>query len=167
LHRLERAFGQGDDLAGRSGRPVGREGEHQQENAMTDEAMQRAEELPLDAQPTADLVREALDETRELVRLEVALAREELTAEITRAKAGAIALGTAGALAVSGFTMFMVTIALAFSLSWLAALLIGVILLAMAGAVGYGGYKAMPRKPLGETRERLGANLKQLKERIA
>jgi hypothetical protein len=171
LHRLQRALAQDETLHDDPVVQSVERGEHQQEGAMTDETLPRVEARVegrrVEAEPTAELVREALDDTRELVRLEVALAREELTAEITRAKAGAIALGTAGALAVSAFTMFMVAIAVAFDLPWLAALLVGVILLATSAAIGYGGYRAMPRKPLGETRERLEADLKQLKERIA
>jgi hypothetical protein len=132
-------------------------------DGMTDEAMSRVE----GGEPTVQLVREALDETRELVRLEVALAREELKGELTRAKAGAIALGTAGGLGVSAFTMFVVAVAVAFALSWLAALVLGALLLMTAGAIGYAGYKAMPRKPLGETKGRIRSDLDKLKERIA
>ncbi len=118
-------------------------------------------------EPTADLIREALDETRDLVRLEVALAREELKAELTQAKTGGFALGSAAAAGIAAFTMFMVTIALAFAIKWLAALIIGGVLLAMAGALALGGWKLMPKEPLGETRERIGSDLKQLKERVA
>jgi hypothetical protein len=134
---------------------------------MTDEATPRREEHHVEAEPTAELVREALDDTRELVRLEVALAREELRGELTRAKAAALALGTAGVLGVSAFTMFVVAAAVAFSLSWLAALILGVVLLVTAVAIGFAGYKAMPRKPLGATKDRIQSDLKQLKERIA
>ena len=134
---------------------------------MTDQTMERAEARVGTAEPTAALVREALDETRDLVRLEVALAREELKAELARAKAAGVALGAAGGLSIAAFTMFMATIALAFSMMWLAALLIGAILMLLAGAMGLAGWRALPRKPLGETKERLESDLKQLKERIA
>jgi hypothetical protein len=118
-------------------------------------------------EPTTDLIREALDETRELVRLEVALAREELKGELTQAKTGGFALGSAASAGIAAFTMFMVTIALAFSMKWLAALIIAGILLALACALGLGGWKLMPKQPLGATRERIGSDLKQLKERVA
>jgi hypothetical protein len=134
---------------------------------MTDETMKTAEGRVDVTEPTAALVREALDETRDLVRLEVELAREELKAELSRAKTSGVALGAAGALSIAGFAMFMVAIATAFSRTWLAALLIGAILTLLAGAAGLGGWKALPRKPLGETKERLESDLKQLKERIA
>ncbi len=120
-----------------------------------------------DQEPTAQLIREAVDETRQLVRLEVALAREELKAELTKARAGAIAVGAAGAAALCALTLFLVTIALAFGSPWLAALIIGAIVLTLAAAIGLGGWKMLPKRPLGETRERLESDLKQLKERIA
>jgi hypothetical protein len=118
-------------------------------------------------EPTAVLIREALDETRDLVRLEIALAREELKAEMAHAKLGGVSLGSAAAAAVSSFTMFMVAIALAFHRSWLAALIIGGILLFMSVAMGFAGWVSLPKKPLAETRERIESDLKQLKERVA
>jgi hypothetical protein len=118
-------------------------------------------------EPTAELIREALDETRDLVRLEIALAREELKAEIAHAKLAGVALGSASAAAISAITMFMVAIALAFGRSWLAALIIGGILLCMSAAMGFAGWVALPKKPLVETRERIESDLRQLKERVA
>jgi hypothetical protein len=47
------------------------------------------------------------------------------------------------------------------------ALVLGVSLAVLAGAIGLGGWKGIPRKLLGETRERIESDLKQLKERIA
>ncbi len=136
---------------------------------MGDESMPRAGEhlQQGEAEPTAELLREALDETRELVRLEVALAREELTAELSLAKAAVACIGAAGALVVSGVTLMLAAIALAFTKAWIVSLVIGGILVVLAGAIGFGGWKSIPRKLLGETRERIGSDLKQLKERIA
>jgi hypothetical protein len=187
LHRLERALADGqadllgDDLAVRSVM----QREEREENVMPDEITQsdanvttsdgafpapagtRSAPDERDDEPTTKLLREALDETRELVRLEIALAREETKGELRQAKAGAMALGSAAAAAVASFTMFMVAIALAFSVAWLTSLIIGVILLASAGGLAFAGYKALPTKPLAETKERLESDLKQLKERIA
>jgi hypothetical protein len=122
---------------------------------------------PGDAQgePTPQLVREAFDEMRELVRLEVAMARQEVQEELTRAKAAGVALGGAGALAIAALAMFLVAFAAAFKMIWLAALIIGGIVLLMAGALGYGGWRTIPRQPLGQTKDRLQSDLKQLRER--
>ncbi|HEX8795668.1 MAG TPA: phage holin family protein [Polyangiaceae bacterium] len=122
---------------------------------------------PQEHEATAELFREAVDETRELVRLEVELAKEELRSELSQAKMGAIALGAGGALALSGITMFFVCIAMAFRMEWLAALILGGILLVVAGVLALGGFKALPRRPLEQTKERIETDLKQLKERVA
>lgn len=161
LHRVERALSAGgdvlkDDLAVRS---------------VVEPEKGAKDQMPVETndtlEPTGELIREALDETRELVKLEVALAREELKAELTQAKAAGISIGAAGALALSALTMFFVTIAAAFSLMWLASLILGGILLVVAGLLGFLGYKALPRKPLVETKERFESDVKQLRERIA
>jgi hypothetical protein len=117
---------------------------------------------------TAELFREAIDETRELARLEVELAKEELWTELRSAKVGAITMGAGAGAALSGVTVCLVAIAMAFHREWLAALIIGGILLVLAAALVLGGYAALPRRPLlGETKERLEADIKQLKERVA
>lgn len=122
---------------------------------------------PVREDSAGDLVREAIAETRELVRLEVALAREEIKTEMTRAKAGAIAMAVAATAAVCGLTLCLVAIAAAFSVIWLAALVLGAILLLGAGAAALLGWKAVPKRLMGSTRERLQTDVKQLKERIA
>jgi len=118
-------------------------------------------------EPTTDLIREALDGTRELVRLEVALARDEITTELGGIRTAAVSLGAGAALAVSALTMFMVTIASAFAGMWLAALIIGVILLVGAGGLAMVGLRALPKRPLEDTKDRIVADLKQFRERIA
>jgi hypothetical protein len=116
----------------------------------------------------AELFREAIDETRELARLEVELAKEELLVELHQAKAGAITIGVGAGAALSGVTLCFVAIAMAFRMEWLAALVIGGILLVLAALLALAGYKALPRRPfLGETKERVQTDLKQLKERVA
>jgi hypothetical protein len=117
---------------------------------------------------TAELLREAIDETRELGRLEVELAKEELWTELRSAKLGAITIGAGAGAALTGVAMCFVAIAMAFRMEWLAALIIGGILLVLGAALAIGGYTALPRRPLlGETRERIGTDLEQLKERVA
>jgi hypothetical protein len=120
-----------------------------------------------DEQPTAALVREAIRETRELARLETALATEDLKSELLRAKNAGIALGASAALAISGFTMLCVALALAFKVAWLVALVVGGVLLLVGGVAALGGWRALPRDPLGRTKERIGSDLKGLRERLA
>jgi uncharacterized membrane protein YqjE len=117
--------------------------------------------------PAAELVREALDETRELIRLEVALARRELEEEVAQLKASAIAIGIAGVGAILALAMFLVAIVTAFRREWLAAVVIGGIMLVLAGSMAAIANQVRPRKPLREARERFKADVKELKERVA
>jgi hypothetical protein len=135
--------------------------------AMAETSARGAPAPPTDAQePTGQLLRDALEETRELVRLEVALAREEIKAEMAKARGGAIAMAGGVAAALSGVTLCLVAIAAAFSVTWLAALILGIFLLASAGAAGLFGWRALPRRLLRETRDRFEADVKGIKERI-
>jgi hypothetical protein len=113
------------------------------------------------------LVREAIDEARDLVRLEVALAREELSEEMGRARGGMIAFGSAAVLAMAGFTMLIATIAFAAGRSWLCALLIGAGLIVLAAGLGLLGWWIVPHSPMSATRARLESGLNDIKERIA
>ena len=117
---------------------------------------------------TAELAREALGELHELVTLEVALAREdeEVKAEIAQLKTAAITLGIAAALAMAALSLLLVTVAAAISPMWLAALVIGAILVAAAVTVGTLGYRSLPRRPAPLTRERLESDLERLRERM-
>jgi hypothetical protein len=114
-----------------------------------------------------DLIREVIGDGRELVRIEVALARDELGREIAAAKTSSIAFGCATALAVTALTMFVVALVLALRGGWAGALVAGAILLAAALGLGLVGWSALPKKPLEQTKGRLRADVKQLRERMA
>ncbi|HXX68495.1 MAG TPA: phage holin family protein [Polyangiaceae bacterium] len=133
-----------------------------------DETIHRGAPAPSPAgeESAGELVREALDETRALVRLEVALAREEIKDELTKAKVGAAAIGGAAAAGVMGGTLCLVAMAAAFSAMWLAALILGVIVLVCGAAAALLGWRALPKRLMNETRDRLELHVKQLKERI-
>jgi Putative Actinobacterial Holin-X, holin superfamily III len=120
-----------------------------------------------DEPPVTDLIREVLGDTRELVRIEVALARDELGHEVASARTGAIALACATAVAVAAFTMFMVAIVLALRAGWVGALVVAGTMLAAALGLGLLGWSALPTKPLEQTKGRLQANVERLKERMA
>lgn len=112
------------------------------------------------------LVREAIEDARTLLRAEIDLARDELRRDLDRARNAGVMLGAAAVAAMVGLTMLFVALALAIHVGWLPALAIGVVLLAGAGATGYAGYKALPTKPLDETRKRLETDVQMLKERV-
>jgi hypothetical protein len=114
-------------------------------------------------EPTAELVREVLDESRKLVRIELALARDELRTELGAAKRGAIALGAAAGLSIVGASVILVAIALALPVPWLAAVLIGVGLCMVAMALGALGRRALPTRPFEKTKGRVQADLEELR----
>ena len=67
-----------------------------------------------------DLIRGVLDDTRELIREEIALARAELREELSKARTAAIAIGAAAVAGVIGVVMLCVAAggALADLLEW-------------------------------------------------
>jgi hypothetical protein len=132
-----------------------------------DPATPQVVEGPDGSESSAALLREAIDETRELVRLEVELARQELGGEILRAKTAGAAFGGAAVMGTVGIALLFASIAFAVGRSWLCALLMGAGLLVLAGIFGFLGYRASPRKPFPATRERVETSLRSLKERIA
>jgi hypothetical protein len=122
---------------------------------------------PNDAEePTGDLIREVINETRQLVQLEVALAREEVRMEMARARFGGMVLGTAAGAGISGLTLCLVAAVLTFSAPAVAALVVGASLVSIAILGGWVGWKKLPKRPMNETRSRLEADFKQLKEHI-
>ena len=104
--------------------------------------------------PAADLVRLATEQINTLVRAELELARLELSEKGKRAGIGAGLLGGAGGMAFFGAAVLITTAILALALvlpAWLAALLVGVALLLMAGLLALLGrtqiQRAMPLVP--------------------
>ncbi|GGU35462.1 membrane protein [Nocardioides albus] len=101
-----------------------------------------------------ELVSRLSDEVSGLVRGELELARLELTEKAKHTGKGAGAFGAAGLLALYGLGVLIATAILALSLvldAWLAALLVGVVILAIAGIVALLGKKQVsegaPLKP--------------------
>jgi hypothetical protein len=87
---------------------------------------------------TADLVRQAAEQISRLVRDELALARTEMMAKGRRAGAGAGLLGGGGVVALYGVAALIAALILGLAQAmpaWLAALIVGVVLLAVAGGL--------------------------------
>ncbi len=121
----------------------------------------------LQTMPTAELVREVIDETRQLVRLEVELAKEDMKIELRKAERAGIAAGVVFVSTILLLCMLAVAVVLAFGKSWLAALIVAACFLVVGGGAGLYGYTALPKKPLERTRGRLQTDVNQLKEHIA
>lgn len=125
------------------------------------------ERLALAEASTADLVREVLDEAKELARIEIEIARSELDREIAQAKRAAVGFGIAFAAAIAVVCLLSVALVLALGATALTALGLAGGFLVIAGIGGFAGYSALPKRPLAVTRERLSTDVKQLKEHLA
>jgi uncharacterized membrane protein YqjE len=125
------------------------------------------ERLPLEQASTVDLVKEALDEAKELVRLEVEIAKSEVKQEVAQTKKAAIGFGIALAFALVVLSLLAVAIVLAVGGTALAALAVAGVFLVLGGIAGYLGYTMIPKKPMDKTLNRVKRDVNQLKEHIA
>jgi uncharacterized membrane protein YqjE len=105
---------------------------------------------------TVELVQRTMSDARELVRLEVALAKDELQTDLIEAKAAVIRAGIAVVLALSGLASLVVAFGLA--LGPIAALALALVLLAVAAALARAAFRRLPKKPLSSTLQRLRAD---------
>ena len=105
---------------------------------------------------TVEIAKQALAEAKELIELEIQLAKVEARDELKKMKAAAIA----GALA---FTLLL----LGLGLLPLYALAVGGGLVLLAGAAAAYAYSAIPKAPLDHTRERLKEDIQRLREHTA
>gem|GEM_PF-1148202 len=121
----------------------------------------------LEEASTVDLVKEALDEAKELVRLEVELAKEEVREEVKQVRNASIAFAVAAAAGLLVLCLLGVALVLALGGTALAALGVAGGFLVLGAAAGWTAYGMLPKKPLEKTRNRLQADVNQLKEHIA
>ena len=130
-----------------------------------DPVFRNARRLP-DELPTGELLRQTLDETKELVRLEVALAREDLRSELKQVKTAGILLGIAAAFAIVAIAMLDVAVIIALGNTVTAALIVALLVVVEVAVFGYIGYRKLPKAPLQRTRERLTSDVRELKEHV-
>ncbi|MEV1287445.1 phage holin family protein [Micromonospora sp. NPDC049679] len=102
----------------------------------------------------AELVQRATDQISRLVREELSLARAELTEKGKKVGVGAGLFGGGGALAFYGGGALITAVVLVlaeFMPAWVAALVVGIVLIAVAGLLALSGKKqvsqAMPPVP--------------------
>jgi len=126
---------------------------------------QRSAGHALDTLPTTELMRQILDETKELVRIESQLARDEVRADLVQLKSAAILGGVA--LVLAGLTLSTLVVTLILALGGaLVALTCAIVLLLGASAAAAFAYQKLPKPPLARTRARLKSDVTQLKEHI-
>jgi hypothetical protein len=116
---------------------------------------------------TADLVREAVDEAKQLVRIEVELAKDEARKEVKSIEGAAAAFGAGAAALVDCLALIGVAIVLAVGGTWVAAIIVAICFFVLAGIGAGVGYALIPKKPLEKTRERATTDLRQLEEHAA
>jgi hypothetical protein len=122
------------------------------------------------AASTADLVRQAAEQISRLVRDELALARVEMTEKGKRAGMGAGLLGGGGLIALYGVAALVAALIMGLAQAmpaWLAALIVGVALLAAAGGLALVGRarvkQALPPIPE-ETVRSVKADIDEVRE---
>ncbi|MEU0478047.1 phage holin family protein [Streptosporangium sp. NPDC006013] len=92
--------------------------------------------------PTSELIRQMSEQVSRLVRDELRLAKAELTEKGRHAGIGAGLFGGAGVVALfgTGSLVAAVILLLAYVMpAWVAAAVVGVVLLALAGVLGFSG----------------------------
>jgi uncharacterized membrane protein YqjE len=117
--------------------------------------------------PVKDLLRDALDGSRDLVRVEVELAKNEAKRELGQALSAAAALAVAASFALLALAMFLVALVLAISPTPGAAIAVGAVLVVMAAVAGAVGYNRRAGAPLRMTRRRVERDLRLVKEHVA
>jgi hypothetical protein len=105
-----------------------------------------------------------------LARKEIELAKAEIRADL-QAQLGTVkAFGVAAVAALLGVNLLLVAGILALGLkiaAWLAALIVGGVLLVTAIIAGYVGWRRMVTNPLALTRQTLKEDVRWMKERLA
>jgi len=120
----------------------------------------------VDELPTGALLRQTLDEAKELVRLEVSLARDELREELLQLKTAAILFTIGVAVAIVALALFHVAIVIALGNTATAALAVAFSDVAAVALLGFLGYRKLPKAPLPRTRERLTSDVRELKQHL-
>ena len=125
---------------------------------------QPEEDVMATQKSTADLVKEAVEDAKQLVRIEAELAKEEVKKEAKQAEGAGIAFGAAAAFAIVCLALLGVAIVIAAGGTVVAALVAAGVCLVIAGIAASIGYALVPKNPLEHTIEHAETDLRQLKE---
>ena len=125
--------------------------------------------MTTDASPdasTGDLVNEALNEARDLVRIEIKLAKDEMKKQLREAEGAALFFGAAGLFALVCLNLLAVAIVCAFGATAVAAILTAACFLVVSGFAALVGYWFLPKKALPKATEEAKQDVQQLKEAL-
>lgn len=114
---------------------------------------------------TTQLLKDAVDDAKELVRIEVALAKDEVKTELAKVIASAWLF--LAALITGAFAIAFLSAALVVATSWIVGVALGVVFAIATWVVVTMAIKRIPDSALSKTRERIEADVNQLKERVA
>ena len=114
---------------------------------------------------TAELVKQALDDARTLIKTELSLARSEATREARGLKLSMMAFGITGVLGTLGIALVLVAFAIGTFPNIWPSLIVGIVLCLAALIGAMMGRVAMPKRPFEETRSRLAADVDAFRER--
>jgi uncharacterized membrane protein YqjE len=118
---------------------------------------------------TPTLIGEIGSRMVQLAQTEVELAGAELASDLRAGRRVLVVLAVALVAALVGVTLLMVTVVLALALvmpGWLAALILAVIVLAVAGGAAYLGWRKRPRSALTLTRKSIKEDWEWLKSQL-
>jgi uncharacterized membrane protein YqjE len=123
-------------------------------------------ESAMDEMSTLDLLQETIRDAKELVRVEVELAKEEAKQQLKDMKSAAIAFGVAAVLSLMALAMLLTAILLAIGPTPVVALIMTAVLLAGAVTVALLGRAKIPRSALGRTRARVERDVQELRAHL-
>lgn len=126
--------------------------------------------LPNTELSTAELVKEITAKVKTLAQKEIELAKIEVRKDLQEELVTVKGLGAAALCAIFGVNMLFVCLALALGTvmaEWLAALLVGVVLLAAGAVAGLFGWSKRVKAPLQHTRKTLEEDVAWAKRRLA
>lgn len=122
----------------------------------------------LEDEGLGDLVKDAIKDVEELVKIEIALAKQEIRYDVEKLKTAFILFGIAAVGAILGLSMALVALLIGIGGGVAAALALSALLFGVALVVGAIGYRMIPSAPVPErTAENVEHQARMLKERIA
>jgi len=129
-----------------------------------------ASERTLGNEPTSSLIRQLLNDTGELFKKEVALAKAEVAKEVQTTITKVVGMAVAGLCAFLGMGLLCAAAVMALAHrmdDWKASLLVGVLLFAIAGVVLAVVRSRKSEKPLQRTQRTLKEDVQWAKEQTA
>jgi len=114
---------------------------------------------------TAQLLEQGLAQAKDLVRLEVTLAKDEALTELRALHSSYVAFTVCAACAVVATSALVASIIVA--TTFVVGLVASAVTLVGAASFGYAGYKRLPLHPMEKTRRRLVNDAHDIRERLA